>query len=306
MTQAVYGHASGAEVKPGADEIELVPVGYREDVLAIVAHDRSLNGPEELDGSGVTSRIIDQALLELSLYERLVVEARFGFNGGEETLEKIGAQLDISPQKASTIGRNGLEKLKDILTAAGLDPTADTDEPATEPGPRWTSEQISLQERWKRELSGDGRDETGTGISEWTPEQRELQEKWFEEIRAKQERGRIAFVKGSLLIEPLPPEIERFLARNVFDGRSGGTGLRLALQAAEEQRDPVLRRQAEKRRAEERVKETTTKANRAHSKVTRLEKKLEQTREEFEQAVGEGAEALSESGYPHPEPKPQE
>jgi hypothetical protein len=122
MTQAVYGHASGAEVEPGDGEIELVPVGYREDVLAIVAGDRTLPRADDAQSNGLTSRAVGRALMELDSGERLVIESIFGFPDCAVTLDEVCERLVVSPETAGKIGESGLQKIEEILSAEGLGP----------------------------------------------------------------------------------------------------------------------------------------------------------------------------------------
>ncbi|HEX5456636.1 MAG TPA: sigma factor-like helix-turn-helix DNA-binding protein [Candidatus Saccharimonadales bacterium] len=122
MTRAVYGHASSAETDPGMVETELVPVGYREDVLAVAAGDRTLSIADESPGKGLANRAVGRALMELDGDERLVIESRFGFQDHPMTLDEVCARLGISPETAGDIGRNGLQKIEEVLRAEGFGP----------------------------------------------------------------------------------------------------------------------------------------------------------------------------------------
>ncbi|HEX5797121.1 MAG TPA: sigma factor-like helix-turn-helix DNA-binding protein [Candidatus Saccharimonadales bacterium] len=153
-------------------------------------------------------------------------------------------------------------------------------------------------EQADREVKGD--------IPQWTDEQLKLQHRWFEEIKAKQEAGEIAFVRGSLLLERLPKEIEEYLKNDVYGGAWGGAALRRALQAVRIARDPELRAQTEAERSRQNMWFATARASRAYDRIERLEGELKLARSQFEQALNEGAEAIRETGlYPERETEPE-
>jgi hypothetical protein len=69
--------------------------------------------------------------------------------------------------------------------------------------------------------------------AEPTAEQLALRQQWFAEIAAKQDRGEIAFVQGSLLKRPLPRPLRRYLekSREVIPNRRYSEMLRRAFYA---------------------------------------------------------------------------
>ena len=64
-------------------------------------------------------------LADLAPNEATVLRLRFGLGGEEpETLESVGRHLGVSRERARQIEAAGLRKLRGLLTARGVDPTA--------------------------------------------------------------------------------------------------------------------------------------------------------------------------------------
>lgn len=75
----------------------------------------------------------------------------------------------------------------------------------------------------------------------WQTEKARRRQAWLEEIEAKQERGELAFVRGSLLKQPLPPAVQAYLTKEGYIDHESpdeprvhqyAAGLRAALKAA--------------------------------------------------------------------------
>lgn len=111
------------------------------------------------------------------------------------TLREVIARLGTSTQNVSMLERSGLRKIRRAL---------EPPKPKAPPAPV-------------------------------SPEQQARREQWFAEIAEKQKRGEVAFVKGSLLKRPLPGQVQYYFETGHFHGKTGGTALKLALRAAEEE-----------------------------------------------------------------------
>jgi hypothetical protein len=130
---------------------------------------------------------VRKAFDRLDERRRFVAESWFGLDRPEQKLEEIGRQLDITKSRAAQLKDEAVKKLRanPLIRRIGIELDYAEPEEPEEPA----EVQAPL----------------------WEPENNPLQQAWLDEIREKQERGEIAFVRGSLLTRSLPEEVETYL-----------------------------------------------------------------------------------------------
>lgn len=118
---------------------------------------------------------------------RFVAESWFGLGRSEQKLEQVGEQLGITKARAAQLKDEVVAKLRSdpLIRRIGLERGYEELEEQEEPAP--------------------------PEAPKWEPENNSLQQAWLDEIREKQERGEIAFVRGNLLTRPLPPAVGVYL-----------------------------------------------------------------------------------------------
>jgi RNA polymerase sigma factor (sigma-70 family) len=89
-----------------ANAHELVPRHYltgTEDPLSL------------LENEDASSRIIPAMLESLTVRERSVIEARYGFDGDSETIDEIADRFDVTPERIRQIERKALTRMRNPL-----------------------------------------------------------------------------------------------------------------------------------------------------------------------------------------------
>jgi RNA polymerase primary sigma factor len=78
---------------------------------------------ERVDGRLAGTRL-DKLLDALPLEQRQVIVRRYGITGEERTSEQTAADLNISPQRARTLERTALQRLRELSSLADLEQAA--------------------------------------------------------------------------------------------------------------------------------------------------------------------------------------
>jgi RNA polymerase primary sigma factor len=85
--------------------------------------DESADSPEELAEDALRARAVREALADLPERERRILELRFGIDSDPQSLEKIGAQLELTRERVRQLEAKALERLGGTLGA--FEPAAD-------------------------------------------------------------------------------------------------------------------------------------------------------------------------------------
>jgi RNA polymerase primary sigma factor len=93
-------------------------LGADEDAeLEDVVPDTQTAEPFEQTSEAIAAERVRGALRTLPEREQFVLERRFGFEGGEETLEMIGSQLGLTRERVRQIELSGLRRMERALAA---------------------------------------------------------------------------------------------------------------------------------------------------------------------------------------------
>lgn len=99
--------------KRAADPYSLVPY--------LDAEDLSVSDPEEVTVRYLVDESVRSAVQKLEERESIVLVRRFGLDGkDEETLEEVGAQLNLSRERVRQIQEIAIQKLRDSGNLRGL------------------------------------------------------------------------------------------------------------------------------------------------------------------------------------------
>ncbi|HKA26442.1 MAG TPA: RNA polymerase sigma factor RpoD/SigA [Gaiellaceae bacterium] len=88
--------------------------------------DESADSPEELAEDALRARAVREALADLPERERRILELRFGIDSDPQSLEKIGAELELTRERVRQLEAQALERLGGTLGA--FEPAADDED----------------------------------------------------------------------------------------------------------------------------------------------------------------------------------
>jgi RNA polymerase primary sigma factor len=102
------------------------PIGADARPISDVIADPSASEPGAALGSLFRDRVdLITVLDDLAPNERLVLRRRFGLEGeNPETLDAIGRRMNVTRERVRQIEASGLRKLRSLLAARGIDPSA--------------------------------------------------------------------------------------------------------------------------------------------------------------------------------------
>jgi RNA polymerase primary sigma factor len=85
-----------------------------DDVLGDLVADEAADDPFERAARHEERRLVREALADLPERERLVLAARFGFDGPSRTLEEIGSLVGVTRERVRQLEQQGLRKLAEL------------------------------------------------------------------------------------------------------------------------------------------------------------------------------------------------
>ena len=88
--------------------------------------DESADSPEELAEDALRARAVREALADLPERERRILELRFGIDSDPQSLEKIGAELELTRERVRQLEAQALARLSGTLGA--FEPAEDEDD----------------------------------------------------------------------------------------------------------------------------------------------------------------------------------
>ena len=88
--------------------------------------DESADSPEELAEDALRARAVREALADLPERERRILELRFGIDSDPQSLEKIGAELELTRERVRQLEAQALERLGGTLGA--FEPAAEDED----------------------------------------------------------------------------------------------------------------------------------------------------------------------------------
>jgi RNA polymerase primary sigma factor len=88
--------------------------------------DESADSPEELAEDALRARAVREALADLPERERRILELRFGIDSDPQSLEKIGAELQLTRERVRQLEAQALERLGGTL--GEFEPAEDDDD----------------------------------------------------------------------------------------------------------------------------------------------------------------------------------
>ena len=88
--------------------------------------DETADSPEELAEDALRARAVREALADLPERERRILELRFGIDAEPQSLEKIGAELELTRERVRQLEAQALARLSGTLGA--LEPAEDEDD----------------------------------------------------------------------------------------------------------------------------------------------------------------------------------
>jgi RNA polymerase primary sigma factor len=125
--------AAAAALSPAQAEQALnVPTGFvpldgdnpeRYELATEIIDAQAGEAYERVDGRLAGTRL-DKLLDALPLQQRQVIALRYGITGEERTSEQTAAELNISPQRARTLERTALQRLRELSSLAELEQAA--------------------------------------------------------------------------------------------------------------------------------------------------------------------------------------
>jgi RNA polymerase primary sigma factor len=125
-THEELAKASGLQLKHVEEALSVAearaslnsPVGDDDSELGDLFADENADDPEQVAETALRARAVREALGELPVRERRILELRFGLDGEPQSLEAIGAELGLTRERIRQLETQAMANLSELLGAS--------------------------------------------------------------------------------------------------------------------------------------------------------------------------------------------